>query len=81
LLSVVYLSQVNKLIEKNFDLRNIRLAVQERQEQSQKLMVAFMQAGSLSSLEEAAKRLNLVEIGKTAYLNIAPDFFALYQKP
>ncbi|TSC53293.1 MAG: hypothetical protein LiPW39_352 [Parcubacteria group bacterium LiPW_39] len=81
LLSIFYLAQTNQLVAKNFELRNFRNALSERQKQNQKLLISLMQTRSLNSLESAAKNLNLVVVEKLNYLKMVPGFFALSQKP
>ncbi len=81
LLSIFYLVQTNQLVAKNFELRNFRSALEQRQEQNQKLLIFLTQKGSLNNLENAAKNLNLVVVEKINYLKTVPGFFALSQKP
>lgn len=81
LLSVFYLVQTNNLVAKNFELRTFRSALEQRQEQTQKLLVSLMQERSLNNLENAAKNLNLVVVEKINYLKTVSGFFVLSQKP
>lgn len=81
LLSVFYLVQVNGTVAKNFELRAIQSALEEKQGANQQAMVLLMRARALSNLENAAKDLNLVAVEKVSYLKIVPEFFALSQNP
>ncbi len=76
-LSVFYLVQVNKMIAKNFELRNLQKTLAQGQKENQALTVSLTQVRSLNNLQQAAKNLNLISIEKAKYLNIAPGFFAL----
>jgi hypothetical protein len=76
-LSVFYLIQVNKMIAKNFELRNLQKILAQGQKENQALNVSLTQVRSLGNLQQAAKNLNLISIEKATYLKIAPGFFAL----
>jgi len=77
LLTVVYLSQANKVVAKNFELRATQKAFEQKQVEIQSLTVSLMQSRSLGNLESAAKNLNLVAVDKMNYLKVAPGFLAL----
>lgn len=81
LLSVLYLAQANSIVAKNFQLRSARIALEEKRDSNQKMMVALMQAKSMASLEGAAKNLNLVAVENVDYLKVSSEFFALLQQP
>lgn len=76
LVTVLYLSQVNEAVAKNFELRAAQNTLRLKQETNQQLLVSLMSAKSLDNLASAAKDLNLVTVGKVEYLKVAPDFFA-----
>jgi len=83
LLAVIVLNfiQTNKIIENNFKLTLFQKTLKEKQEQNQNLQMSVLQIHSLRGLGEKAKEMNLVSIGKTEYLETAPGFFALAEKP
>lgn len=81
LLSVLYLAQINSLVARNFELRAAQNSLKIKQDANQSATISLMRVRSMSSLENAAKDLNLVAIEKVDYLRTAPGFFALSQKP
>ena len=80
-ITVLYLSQVNDAVARNFELRAAQSVLKAKQEANQRLLVSLMGAKSLNNLTSAAKDLNLVAVGKVDYLKVAPDFFAFSQNP
>ncbi|MBU2036708.1 hypothetical protein KJ866_00655 [Patescibacteria group bacterium] len=81
LLIVLYLTQINSVVAKNFELRSARNSLKARQDVNQQMIIALMQVRSMVNLESAAKNLNLVAVEKINYLKIASEFFVLSQKP
>ena len=75
-LSIVYLAQTNVLIDKNFQLRSLQKALTQKKQLNQQIIVSLTQVQSISSLEEAAKGLNLVPLDQIQYLNNLPSSFA-----
>jgi hypothetical protein len=80
LMSVAYLSQINNIVAKNFELRAAQALLKAKQDKNQQLSVGLMQVKSLSSLESAAKSLNLVNIEKIDYLKVPSGIFVLSQR-
>lgn len=81
LLCVFYLSQINNIVAKNFELRAAQSSLKEKQDANQIAIISLMRVRSMNNLENAAKNLNLVAAGKVEYFKIVPGFFALSQKP
>jgi len=79
-MSVAYLAQINMMVAKNFELRAAQASLKAKQDKSQQLSVNLMRAKSLSSLESAAKSLNLVSIEKIDYLKVPSGIFVLSQR-
>jgi hypothetical protein len=79
LLTVVYLIQVNQLVTKNFEMRQMQSLLEEKQKTNQKNLISLIQARSLNNLEGVAKNLNLVTIDKMNYLKTISGFVALSQ--
>lgn len=81
LLSVLYLAQINSLVARNFELRAAQASLKAKQSANQAATISLMRVRSMSSLEIAAKDLNLVAVEKVDYLKTIPGFFALSQNP
>lgn len=81
LLSVLYLTQINGIVARNFELRSVQALLKERQDRNQQFTISLMQARAMKNLESAAKELDLVAVGKVSYLKIVPEVFALSQNP
>lgn len=72
-LSVVFLVQTNELVDKNFELRSLQKSLAQKKQINQQASISLTEIRSVSSLEEAAKDLNLVPLDKIQYLKNASD--------
>ncbi len=72
-LSVVFLAQMNALVDKNFQLRSLQKSLAEKKQINQQAMVSLTKIRSIGSLEEMAKNLDLVPLDKIQYLKNTPD--------
>jgi len=79
-MSVAYLAQINNMVAKNFELRELQTSLKNIQDTNQQLTISLMQSKSLSNLEEAAKNLNLVSVDKIEHLKIPSGVFVLSQR-
>jgi hypothetical protein len=79
-MSVAYLAQINNMVAKNFELRELQTSLKNIQDTNQQLTISLMQSRSLSNLEEAAKSLNLVSVDKIEHLKIPSGVFVLSQR-
>lgn len=71
--SVVFLLQTNELVDKNFELRSLQKSLAEKKHINQQAAISLTEVRSVSSLEEAAKSLDLVPLDKIQYLKDTSD--------
>ncbi len=77
LLCMAYLAQMNSLVGKNFELRQVQATFKEKQDAAQKLLITLMNMRSMAKLETSAKDLELVNVEKINYLKVIPGSFAV----
>lgn len=81
LMTIIYLSQINGVVARNFQLRAAQNSLKKEQEINQQALISLMRVRAMNNLENAAKSLNLVSVEKVSYLNAVPKIFVLSQKP
>lgn len=81
LIIIAYFVEINKIIERNFQLISSQKVFQEQKYRSQNLQTAALQLSSLEKLQEKARAMNLVTVDEIEYLKILSDSFALQPAP